>query len=217
VVAAASTEPAQFYVFSFTDTPIVEAAQDVVDGALALDLSVDPAVEGTVNFRADGWYAPDALLQDFGDALLDQDIALMRTAPGAYAVMPRSNMPLALARGAVLMATPAPPASRPPGTTAAATATTPGVVYGRARWWDGAFEALLIFFAGAVAGGAALFGGQIVLRRADQAQARLASPLLRLSDQRALRPDAPSGDVGDAGSSIDADLVIPRFVPGPHP
>ena len=94
----AAAEPLQFYVFSFTDTPVAEAAQDVVGGALAYDLTIDPAIDGIVTFRADGWYSSDALLKDFGAALLDQDIALMRTAPGAYAVIPRANVPMMLAR-----------------------------------------------------------------------------------------------------------------------
>ena len=44
----AAAEPVQFYVFSFTDTPVAEAAQDIVGGALAYDLTADPAVDGIV-------------------------------------------------------------------------------------------------------------------------------------------------------------------------
>lgn len=199
----AAAEPVQFYVFSFTDTPVAEAAQDVVGGALAYDLTVDPAVDGIVSFRADGWYTGEALLKDFGTALLDQDIALMRTGPGAYAVVPRANVPMMLARGGTLMTLAEPTTARPP-TPAPASATT--AVYGRDRWWDGAFTALLIFFAGAVAGGAALFGGQTVYRRAE-ARARIAAPVLRLTDQR-LRFERPA-----EGAEADPELVIPRFSP----
>ncbi|MBU1346122.1 MAG: hypothetical protein KKA16_04110 [Alphaproteobacteria bacterium] len=200
-----AAEPLQFYVFSFTETPVEEAAQDIVVGALAYDLTVDPAARGIVNFRADGWSTGEALLKDFGGALMDQDIALMRTGPGAYALIPRANMPMLMARGAVLMAPPEPTLARPPSAPAAAVRTA---VYGRDRWWDGAFSALLIFFAGAVAGGAALLGGQAVYRRAE-AQGRIAAPLLRLTDQRR-RLEHPVQDL-----EVDPDLVIPRFDDAP--
>ena len=198
---AAVAEPLQFYVFSFTDTPVAEAAQDVVGGALAYDLTIDPAVDGIVTFRADGWYSSDALLRDFGAALVDQDIALIRTRPGAYSVVPRANVPMMLARGGALMTLAEPTTARPPIPAAVA---APTAVYGRDRWWDGAFSALLIFFAGALAGGGALFGGQTVYRRAEE-RARIAAPVLRLTDQR--RPVARPPERAEA----DPDLVIPRF------
>lgn len=197
----AAAEPVQFYVFSFTDTPVAEAAQDVVSGALAYDLTIDPAVDGIVTFRADGWYTGEALLKDFGLALLDQDIALMRTGAGAYALIPRANVPMILARGGVLMTLAEPETARSPPTSAT---DAPSPVYGRARWWEGALAALTIFFAGALAGAVALFGGQTVYRRAEE-HARLAAPPLRLTDQR--RPVARPPE----GAEADPDLVIPRF------
>lgn len=200
----AAAEPVQFYVFSFTDTPVAEAAQDVVGSALAYDLTIDPAVDGIVTFRADGWYTGEALLKDFGAALLDQDIALMRTGAGAYAVIPRANVPMMLARGGVLMTLAEPTTARPP--VPAPSANAPTAVYGKDRWWDGAFTALLIFFGGALAGGAALFGGQTVYRRAE-ARGRIAAPLLRLTDQR--QPVSRPTE----GAEADPDLVIPRFAP----
>ncbi|WP_426051811.1 hypothetical protein [Brevundimonas sp. SL161] len=200
----AAAEPVQFYVFSFTDTPVAEAAEDVVGGALAWDLTIDPAVDGLVTFRADGWYTGEALLKDFGTALLDQDIALMRTGAGAYAVIPRANVPMMLARGGVLMTLAEPTTARPP--VPAPSATAPTAVYGKDRWWDGAFTALLIFFGGALAGGAALFGGQTVYRRAE-ARGRIAAPLLRLTDQRQPVSRPPEG------AEADPDLIIPRFAP----
>lgn len=199
----AAAEPVQFYVFSFTDTPVAEAAQDVVGGALAYELSIDPAVEtGIVSFRADGWYTGEALLRDFGAALLDEDIALMRTAPGAYALIPRANAPMVMARGGVLMTLAEPATARPP---LPAPADAPrAAVYGGDRWWEGAIPALLLFFAGAVAGGSALLAGQTVYRRAKAAE-RIAPPLLRLTDQRL--PVQPLSET----TGVDPDLVIPRF------
>ena len=198
----AAAEPLQFYVFSFTDVPVAEAAQDVVGGALAYDLTIDPAVDGVVSFRADGWYSSDALLKDFGAALLDQDIGLLRTAPGAYAVVPRANVPMMLARGGTLMTLAEPATARPP--VPAAAVAAPTAIYGKARWWDGAVTALLIFFGGAMAGAAALFGGQTVYRRAEE-RARIAAPVLWITDQR--QPVARSPESAEA----DPDLVIPRF------
>lgn len=200
-----AAEPVQFYVFSFTDMPATEAAQDVVGGALGYELEIDPAVEGAVvSFRADGWYAGDALLKDFGLALLDQDIALVRTRRGAYALVPRANLPMRLARGGELMTLAEPATARPPVPVAAVAAPT--AVHGRDRWWDGAFAALLIFFGGALAGAAALFGGQTVYRRSEE-RARLAAPLLRITDQRQPAARPPEG------AEADPDLVIPRFAP----
>ena len=197
-----AAEPLQFFVFSFTDTPVDEAAQDVVVGALARDLTIDPAVKGLVTFRADGWYGDEALLQDFGTALLDQDIALMRTGPGAYALVPRANAPMLMARGGTLMRLPEPVSARAP--TAASTAGD-APPERQAGGWDSAFAALMLFFAGAAAGAAALFGGQVIYRRAGGGAARLSPPVLRLTDQRVrLRPPA---EVADA----DPDLIIPRF------
>jgi len=204
----ASAEPLQFYVFSFTETPIAEAAQDIVGGALAYDLEVDPAVEGIVSFRADGWSTGEALLKEFGEALLDQDVALMRTSPGAYAVVPRTNVPMMLARGGVLMALPEPVGTAQP-SPAPVTGMASAAVYGGDRWWDGAFTALMIFFTGALAGGAALLAGQTVYRRAES-RTRIAPPTLRLTDQRT-RLDRPA-DI----QAADPDLVIPRFEDSPR-
>lgn len=200
----AAAEPLQFYVFSFTDTPVAEAAQDVVGGALAYDLTVDPAVEGSVTFRADGWFSSDALLRDFGAALLDQDIALVRTGAGAYALVPRANVPMLMARGGTLMTLAEPATARPPAPALVAAGDAPTAVYGRDRWWDGAFAALMIFFGGALAGAAALFAGQIAYRRAG-VRGRAAAPLLRITDQ------SPRTALPRRAAEVDPDLVIPRF------
>ncbi|MEQ7155931.1 hypothetical protein [Brevundimonas aurifodinae] len=197
-----AAEPLQFYVFSFTDTPAPEAAQDVVVGALARDLTVDPAVDGPVTFRADGWYGDEALLQDFGTALLDQDIALMRTGPGAYAVVPAANVPMLMARGGTLMRLPEPATARAPSRPAAAESVS---ALARPNWWEGALAGLSLFFAGALAGAAALFAGQAVHRRAQARAARPSPPPLRLTDQR-LSLASPIDT-----SDVDPDLVIPTF------
>lgn len=198
-----AAEPLQFYVFSFTDTPADEAAEDVVVGALAYDLEIDPAVDAVVTFRADGWYSSDALLKDFGTALLDQDIALVRTGVGSYALVPRTNAPMLMARGGVVMQLAQPQSARAPSRVLASEEPSP--VYGTTQWWDGAAAALALFFAGAAAGAAALFGGQVVWRRAEAGRRRLSPPLLRLTDQR----QNPEISVGSARP--DPDLVIPRF------
>lgn len=200
----AAAEPLQFYVFSFTDTPAAEAAEDVVVGALARELLVDPAVDGLVTFRADGWYSDEAILQDFGTALLDQDIALVRTGPGAYAVVPRLNVPMLLARGGTVMRLPEPASAQAPAGVPAATGDD-RTAAGQTGWWNSAFAALMLFFAGAGAGAAALFAGQTVHRRAAAGTARLSPPLLRLTDQR-LRLKPPS-DVAEG----DPELIIPSF------
>ncbi len=198
-----AAEPLQFYVFSLTDTPAADAAQDVVVGALAYDLEVDPAVDAVVTFRADGWYSGDALLRDFGTALLDQDIALVRTGRGAYALVPRTNAGLLMARGGVVMRLDEPQTARAP--VAPTVVDEPRRVDGPGRWWEGAAAALMLFFAGAGAGAAALFGGQAAWRRAESERLRLAPPQLRLTDQR-VRHQAPT-----EADRPDPDLIIPRF------
>lgn len=201
-VVPAAAEPLQFYVFSFTDAPAAEAAEDVVAGALAQDLTIDPAVDGLVSFRTEGWSGSEALLQDFGTALLDQDIALMRTGPGAYTLTPRANVPMFLARGGVLMRLPEPAPAGPATPTAAAAA---GVAErGPDHWWNSAATALLIFFAGAASGAAALWSGQRLYRPTDRPSRRI-EPVLRLTDQRE-RIDVPVIE-----KQPDPDLIIPRF------
>ena len=207
-VVSTAAEPVQFYVFSFTETPVAEAAQDVVVSALGFELDVDPATQdGIVTFSADGLYSGPALLQDFGTALLDQDIALVRTGPGAYALIPRANVPMLLARGGVLMALPSPVAPAVSGRVMSEAAPVP--VYGPVRWWDGTMGGLLLFFAGALAGAAALFGGQSVYRRSGT-PGPTSPPLLQLTDQR--MPRRPSVETAEA----DPDLVIPRFETRPQ-
>jgi hypothetical protein len=197
-----AAEPLQFYVFSFTDTPAAEAAQDVVIGALAYDLQVDPAVVGIVTFQADGWYSGEALLRDFGTALLDEDLALIRTGPGAYALVPRANAPMLMARGGVVMRLAEPVTARP-----ALGPDDQGLPPpdGAPRWWQGAVGALMLFLAGAASGAAALTAGSTILRRAKARQLQMVAPVLRLTDQRA-RLETPV-----EAAQLDPDLVIPRF------
>lgn len=197
-----AAEPLQFYVFSFTDTPAAEAAQDVVIGALAYDLQVDPAVNGIVTFQADGWYSGEALLRDFGTALLDQDLALIRTGLGAYALVPRANAPMLMARGGVVMRLAEPVTARPTLRPDDQGLAPPD---GAPRWWQGAVGALMLFLAGAASGAAALIAGSTVWRRAKARQLQMVAPVLRLTDQ-SVRLETPV-----EAARLDPDLVIPRF------
>lgn len=215
VTLAPDAEPLQFYVFSFTDTPAAEAAQDVVTGALARDLEVDPAVDAIVTFRADGWYSEDALLRDFGTALLDQDIVLIRTGRGAYALVPRANAPMLMARGGTVMRLEEPRADRAASRTPSSDRDGPPA--SAASWWEGATAALLLFSAGAAAGAVALLGGQIAWRRAA-GQRPPSPPVLRLTDQR--QSELGQSKAGQRlqsrmdAAEPDPELVIPRFDPG---
>ncbi|MBX9708704.1 MAG: hypothetical protein K2X61_12315 [Caulobacteraceae bacterium] len=202
-----AAEPLQFYVFSFTDTPASEAATDIVSGALAHDLKIDPAVDGVVTFRADGWYSEDALLSDFGTALLDQDIALVRTGAGAYALVPRINAPMLMARGGQVMRLAEPSATRQPSRAGVEADEATASV---SPWWEGAAATLTLFFAGAAAGAAALFAAQAVWRRAAADRGTLPPPLLRLTDQR-LRFQTPIETARQEPEPGDPELIIPRF------
>lgn len=197
--AGVQSPGAQFYVLSFTDAPIGEVAEAVVGGALSRDISIDPAIDGTMSFSAEGAFTPEALLQEFGTAALDQDIALIQSRAGALALVPRSNMAAELAKGSSLVAL-APPGS---GSSArAAASATPSIVYGSARWWDGPVAGLLVFLTGAVSGAGALFVGQRLLRPGGPP----APAMIRIT-HTAQAADGPS--MRDAPE--DLELIIPRF------
>ena len=193
--------PAQFYVLSFTDAPVTEVIEAVVGGSLGQAASVDAAIDGTMSFRAEGWYSPDALLAEFGAALLDQEVAMVRSAAGDLAVVPRADIAPELARGAALLTT---GTSLVTGASAAAAVAATGpaapIVYGDTRWQDGPAGALLIFLAGCAAGAGALAGGTLVRRRLAP-RAPAASRLMI-----AYAPPPPA-----SAPVEDPDLVIPRF------
>lgn len=195
----AAAPAGQFYVLSFTDAPIIEVAEAVVGGALSQDLSIDPAIDGTMSFSAEGAYTPDALLQEFGTAALDQDVALLRSRTGDLSLMPRANMAAALAIGSDLVVL-APPRA---GSSAAATAAAlPPISYGEARWWDGPVGGLLIFLTGAASGAGALFAGQRLMQPAQKP----APAMMRITQTVAVPDEAPDRSVSD-----DPELTIPHF------
>lgn len=200
VASADATSPAaQFYVLSFTDAPIEEVAEAVVGGALSRDLAIDPAVDGTMSFSAEGRFTPDALLQEFGTAALDQDVALMQSRSGDLSLIPRANMAAQLALGAQLVALTG-PATRPPASVTAGSARP--VIYGQARWWEGPVGGLLIFLTGAASGAGALFAGQRILRPVGQP-----SPaIVRITHTVSSPVETSPTDGWD-----DPELVIPRF------
>jgi hypothetical protein len=203
--AGVQSPGAQFYVLSFTDAPIGEVAEAVVGGALSRDISIDPAIDGTMSFSAEGAFTPEALLQEFGTAALDLDIALIQSRAGALSLVPRSNMASELAKGSSLVAL-APPV---PGSPARAAATaTPPIVYGSARWWDGPVAGLLLFLTGAVSGAGALFVGQRLLRPMEP---RPSPAMIRITHT------APAPDGSARGEGLeDLELTIPRFETSPR-
>ncbi len=199
-ISSASTpidNPAQFYVLSFTDQPIAEVAEEVIGGGLSQTVSVDPAIDDIMSFQVQGAFTTDALLAEFGEALLDRDAALVRSSQGDLAVVLRANLANEIAKGAHLVAVSA-PAPQAPRATAVATGPTPAITYGKDRWQDGPLGALLLFFSGALAGAAGLRGGQILrARRASR------EPVLLM-----ITHDAPSSETSQVE---DTDLTIPRF------
>lgn len=196
---AAPASATQFYVLSFTDAPIAEIAEAVIGGALAQSVSVDPAIAGTMSFRADGWFTGDQLMQEYGTALLDRDIALVRSRDGDLAMVPRDELPRELARGAALMALSEPSASPAVPVVRAKAAAAP-IVYGEDRWWDGGIGKAMLFLTGALSGAAAVLTGQrVAARRKAPSRTRL----LALADRSARAPARPAAE--------DSELVIPRF------
>jgi hypothetical protein len=195
----AASPPAQFYVLSFTDAPIAEVAEAVVGGALSQELAIDPSIVGTISFSAEGAFTPEALLNEFGTAALDQDVVLMRSRAGALSLIQRSNMAAELARGSILVALAPPGAGQAARLTPAA---TPPIVYGAMRWWEGAVGGLLIFLTGAASGAGALYAGQRLLRPAEPS----APAIIRITHTAAV-PDPPAQGEG----MQDPELTIPRF------
>ena len=198
-VAAPETasQTAQFYVLSFTDAPIGEVAEAVVGGALSRDLTINPAIDGTMSFSAEGRFTPEALLQEFGTAALDQDVALIQSRSGNLSLIPRANMAAELAVGSQMVALAVPKAA-PPARVPLQT-TTP-VIYGKARWWDGTIGGMLIFLTGAACGAGALSVGRRILYPAGPPT----SDLIRITH-------AVSAPVKPADGWDDPELVIPRF------
>ena len=202
--AGVQSPGAHFYVLSFTDAPIGEVAEAVVGGALARDVSIDPAIDGTMSFSAEGAFTPEALLQEFGTAALDQDIALIQSRAGALSLVPRANMAAELAQGSRLVALAPPGSGSPARPTVKA---TPPIVYGAARWWDGPVAGLLLFLTGAVSGAGALFVGQTLLRPVGAP----APAIFRITHVA----DAPDGSA-KRDVAEDPELTIPRFESRPR-
>ena len=202
--AVAVPPSAQFYVLSFTEAPIAEVAEAVVGGALSRELSIDPAIDGTMSFSAEGAFTSEALLNEFGTAVLDQDVALMRSRAGALSLMPRSNMAAELARGSVLVALAPPGTGQPARLTQTAAAP---IIYGTARWWEGPVGGLLIFLTGAASGAGALYAGQRLLRPAGPS----GPALIRIAHERTVPDVPPKRDGMD-----DPELTIPHFESRPR-
>lgn len=199
VEAAPSSSATQFYVLSFTDAPVAEVAEAVIGGALAQSVSVDPAIAGTMSFRADGWFTANQLMQEYGTALLDRDIALVRSRDGDLAMVPRNELPRELARGAALMAL-SQPLATPSVPVVRSTAAAAPIVYGEDRWWDGGIGKAMLFLIGALSGAATLLTGQRIVGRR---KASIRTPLLALADRSVRATTRPVPE--------DAELVIPRF------
>ena len=205
VAVAVPAAASQFYVLSFTDAPVAEVAEAVIGGALGQSVSVDPAIAGTMSFRADGWFTGEQLMQEYGTALLDRDIAMVRSRDGDLALVPRADLPRELARGAALMAL---VESSPGGTMPVAQAVMPAsqgpaaapIVYGQDRWWDGWIGATALLLIGALSGAAALLTGQRIAARHRLSQR---VPPLTIVDR--------SARVAATPASEDSELVIPRF------
>lgn len=199
MVGTPAPASAQFYVLSFTDAPIVEVAEAVVGGGMALELAVDPAIDGTMSFQAEGTFTGEDLLRELGSATLDQDVALVRSRAGDLALVPRGNLAAELAGGGALVSL-APPVSVPGARTAPAPEATP-IVYGGDRWWDGPVGGLLIFLSGAAAGAASL-GAGFKIRAGRRRRRAAAVPTVMIAHLQSPATEPPRED---------PELTIPRF------
>ena len=204
VPQVSTPDPARFYLLSFTDAPIAEVAEAVITGGLNQDFVLDPAVEGTLSFQVEGAFTEQALLAEFGTALLDQDAALIRARDGSLSIVARDNLVLSTARGASLIALPV-AAIAPSSDTRTPTRREP-IAYGQDRWWDGTIGGLLLFLGGAMSGAAALFAGQWIWWRRSLTAAPSAPPMLQLANARPIEMDR------EMVWAEDNELVIPRFV-----
>lgn len=107
--AAIHAEP-QYYLMSLPAAPVGEIAEAVLGEALGLPYKVDEDVDAQMRFQVDGVYGPKALVQEFGYRLWNADVALIERPSDGLWLIPRSELPAALAQGASLVA---PPASAP--------------------------------------------------------------------------------------------------------
>lgn len=196
---AQAPEATSFYLLSFEDAPVGEVAEAVVGGALSEAVAVDPAIDVTMSFQAEGAFTAEALLQEFGTAALDAELALVRSSAGDLAVVPRGDLGRELARGGVLVARPELVATASAPEPSVAVPVREPIAYGQARWWDGPVGGLLLFLGGIAIGALGLRGGQVwVLRRRPVAVMTSG----RLTYQPTAMAETPPPD---------PELIIPRF------
>jgi hypothetical protein len=100
--AAIHAEP-QYYLMSLPQAPVGEIAEAVLGEALGLPYKVDPGVDAEMRFQLDGVYAPKALAQEFGYRLWNVGVALVEKPSDGLWLIPRDQLPAALAQGATLV------------------------------------------------------------------------------------------------------------------
>lgn len=189
--SAIHAEP-QYYLMSLPAAPVGEIAEAVLGEALGLPYRVDDDVDAQMRFQIDGMYAPKDLAREFGYRLWNVDVALVERPSTGLWLIPKSELPAALAQGASVVSPLA--SAEAPAPRKATTAPTrrsdtrksknQGTNWGWAAWLVAGW-----------AGGAASVVGVTVLRR------RLARPHLLLP-----APATPA----DPGPD---DLIIPTFPP----
>lgn len=100
--AAIHAEP-QYYLMSLPAAPVGDIAEAVLGEALGLPYQVDDDVDAQMRFQVDGMYAPKALAREFGYRLWNVDIALVERPSTGLWLIPKAELPAALAQGASLV------------------------------------------------------------------------------------------------------------------
>ena len=146
--AAVNAAP-QHYVMTLPQAPVGEIAEEVLGQTLGLPVTIDPSVDAQMSFRVDGVYSPGELAREFGYRLWNLDIALIEDSSHSLVLIPTSALPEAIASGAAVVS---PLALQPEvaGAAGAGVASKP-IVYGKRRWENLPWMALMLGWLGGLA------------------------------------------------------------------
>lgn len=105
--AAVHAEP-QYYLLALPTGPVSEIAGSVLGEALGLPFEIHEDVDADLSFRADGLFAPKALATEFGDRLIDVEVALVDRPSDGLWLIPLSELDTYTSAGALIVASVAP-------------------------------------------------------------------------------------------------------------
>lgn len=101
----------QYYLLALPTGPVSEIAGAVLGEALGLPFQIDEDVDAELSFRAEGLFAPKALATEFGDRLMDVQVALVDRPSDGLWLIPMSELGAYRSEGALMVTSIEPAAS----------------------------------------------------------------------------------------------------------